>query len=205
MSLPSGERTRPEGLEEKVERAAEHVVRARLFFDVWYYLESAGNDPARLNALNQFSAYFRFDLHAHLIAFVVYIHGLFEKNGASINLNRLTRELKGTGRISEVDLREIDELLAQAAPIVKKVKSLRDKAIAHRTASTSYNDVFRSAEVTYKELSRLTELARDIVNRLLKSIKRKGERFHSSPLNDLEALVRVLAKSARTGEQGPNV
>jgi hypothetical protein len=182
-------------IEERIERAAQHVVRAQLFFEIWFYFESAGNIPVRLNALNQFANFFYFDSHAHLIAFIVYIYGLFEDRKDSINLNRLTRELRNINQVSKVHLIDLDYLFNQAAPIVKKVKYLRHNAIAHRTASKSYNDVFRLADTTYDELRELTEIALKIVNHLLRAVYRKEEHFHRLPLTDLDALVGALARS----------
>jgi hypothetical protein len=87
-------------VDERLEQAAKLVLRSRIFFDIWSYFESKDTRPAIIDTMNYFSDYFRFDPHAHFVAFIVHIAALFEKRRDSINLPDLARELKQSNLIS---------------------------------------------------------------------------------------------------------
>ena len=72
--------------------------------------------------MNRYPEFFHFDAHAHFVTFIVQIAALFEKRKDTINLPRLSNELKGA--ISDADERQVAALLNQALPLASKVKIL---------------------------------------------------------------------------------
>jgi hypothetical protein len=81
-------------IDHHLERAAQLVLPSRIFFDIWFYFEGKDTRPAIIDTMQQFSEFFRFDPHAHFVAFVVHIAALFEKRGRTISLPGLAKEME---------------------------------------------------------------------------------------------------------------
>jgi uncharacterized protein YfeS len=143
--------------------------------------------------MREYNEFFRFTPHAYLVAYVVYIAGMFDKRKDTINLIRLSQEMKAAHLIQGQTITEVDALLASVTPLVSKVTILRHNAFAHRSASISYDAAFKKAEVTADQLRDLTELALKIVNRLLLARGLKDEVFTSLPLEAAKAMMKALA------------
>lgn len=154
-------------LNERVDRVGQHIVRARLFLDLWFYFEEESSRREIIGIMEEYNEFFRFTPHAYLVSYVIYMAGVFDKSRGTISLEFLTREIKNAGRIKGVDFSIIDRLMIEAEPIVSKITTLRHKAIAHRSAHLSYNDVFKAAAVTPNQLRELTDVALKIANQLL--------------------------------------
>jgi hypothetical protein len=184
----------PLPLHERLDRAGQHVVRARLFFELWSYFEEDTTRAKIIETMQDYSEFFRFTPHAYLVAYVIYIAGMFDKRKDTISITRLASEMKTAGLIKGQQAEEIDALLAEAAPIAKKVTILRHKAFAHRSARIRYDDVFKMAAVTPGQLRELTELALKIVNRLLLAHGLNDQHFAPLPREDAERIMRALGK-----------
>jgi AbiU2 len=87
----------PLPLDERLETAAQLVLRARAFYDLWRFFEGAETRPAIINTMRLYSEFFRFDPHAHFVSFVVHVAALFDKRSDSINLPALANELAALG------------------------------------------------------------------------------------------------------------
>jgi AbiU2 len=184
-------------INERFEEAARLVLRSRIFFDIWSYFESEDTRPAIIDAMNCFSDYFRFDSHAHFVAFIVHIAALFEKRSDTINLPDLTKELKQSNLISAQAAANIDVLLRQAKELAPKVNILRSNLFAHRSANLSYDEAFKKAEVTPHQMRVLTELALKIVNHLLLARGLEEQFFYPSPREDAEAMLKTLKEAQK--------
>lgn len=179
-------------LDDRLERVAQHIVRARLFLELWYYFEEHNSRQLIIDTMQDYSEFFRFTPHAYFVSFTVYAAGVFETRSDTINLPSLVRETSGL--LNGTEASKMDSLMALAKPIARKVSILRNNAIAHRTARMSYDDVFNLASVTPPELRDLTDLALDIANRLLKSRGRKEQGFTELPCNDAAEMMAALAR-----------
>ncbi len=151
--------------------------------------------------MRRYSEFFRFDPHAHFVAFIVHIAALLEKRNDTINLPRLAKEVKESGLISTQEAAKVDALLGQAAPLASKATILRSNLFAHRSAALSYSEAFKKAVVTPNELRDLTDIALNIVNCLLVVRGRKGHVFNTLPLTDAEAMLKALAQHAAGNTQ----
>jgi hypothetical protein len=180
-------------LDERLYRAGQHVVRSRLYFDLWFYFEGAETRPNIIGTMREYNEFFRFTPHAYFVAYVMHIAGMFDNRKDTINLTRLAREMKAAHQIQGQAITEVDALLAQAAPVASKVTVLRHNAFAHRSASISHDGAFKKAAVTAVQLRDLTELSLKIVNRLLLARGLKDEVFTPLPLEAAEAMMRALA------------
>jgi hypothetical protein len=183
----------PLSLNERLCRAGQHIVRARLFFDLWFYFGGAETKPHIIETMREYNEFFRFTPHAYLVTYVVHIAAVFDKRRDTINLIRLAQEMKAARLIQGQTITEVDALLARAAPVISKVTILRHNAFAHLSASISYDAAFKKAKVTAVQLRDLTELALKIVNHLLLARGLKDEAFTSLPLEAAEAMMKALA------------
>jgi AbiU2 len=186
-------------IDERLERAAQIVIRCRIFYDIWIYFEGQNTHPAIDD--ERFSEFFRFDPHAHFVAFVVHIAALFEKRKDTINFRRLVKEMEQAGLISVQNAAEVDALLTRAQPFASKVTILRSNLFAHRSATLSYADAFKKAAVTAKQLCYLTNVALKIANRLLIVRGRNDQFFNALPANHADAILRVLSRSPAEGSK----
>lgn len=179
----------PLPLNEQLDRVSQHVIRARLFLDLWSYFESADTRPQIIETMRDYNEFFRFTPHAYLLSYVIYMAGVFDRRDDTISFRPLVREMKAAGHING----QVDALLSQAKPIADKVIILRHKAFAHRDAHISYNDVFKMADVMPVQLRDLTEVALKIANHLLRSRGLQDQHFTELPREAAEAMMKSLA------------
>jgi AbiU2 len=184
-------------IDERLERAAQLVLRSRIFLDIWFYFESKDTRPAIIDTLNCFSEFFRFDIHAHFVAFIVHIAALFEKREDTINLPGLATELKQSNLISAQAAADVGALLSQADKVAPKVCILRSNLFAHRSATLSYDGAFKKAAITPGEMRDLTEIALKIVNHLLLARGLRDCFFNELPRQDAEAILKTLREAQR--------
>jgi AbiU2 len=180
-------------LNDRLERAAHLIVRCRIFFDIWFYFEGKDTRPAISDTMRRFSEFFRYDPEAHFVSFLILIAALFDKERNTISIWHLEREARRS--IRTADAEEVCALLAQATPLATKVTFLRNKVVAHRSATISYDDAFEHADVTPDQLRDLTELALKIVNRLLRARGCANYFFDRRPLKHAAAMLKALAAS----------
>jgi hypothetical protein len=122
---------------------------------------------------------------------------MFDRTRGTISLTHLANEMKAARLIREEAIRELDALLAEAAPIASKVTVLRHYAFAHRSATVSYNAAFKKAAVTPTQLRELTEIALKIANRLLLARGLKDEVFTPLPLGAAKEMMKALASASK--------
>jgi hypothetical protein len=73
-------------IDDRIERAAQLILRSRIFFDIWVYFESNDTRLGLLDTMREFNEFFRFAPHAHFVAFVVTMAALFDKRPDTISL-----------------------------------------------------------------------------------------------------------------------
>jgi AbiU2 len=159
----------PLPLNQRLDHIGQHIVRARLFLDLWFYFEERVSRRKIIETMQKYSEFFIFTPHAYLVAYVIYMAGVFDKNRKTISLPLLVDEVKNAGQLKGQDAAAIDALLVKAKPLVAKVSILRNKAFAHRSAHISYNDVFKMAAVKPTQFRDLTDMALEIANCLRKA------------------------------------
>jgi hypothetical protein len=182
----------PLPLNERLDRIGQHVVRARLFLDLWFYFEERDSRRKIIETMREYNEFFRFTPHAYLIAYVIYMAGVFDKRRDTISLPPLVREVKAAGQLKGQDAATVDALLVEAKPIADKVLILRHKAFAHRSAHISYNDVFKMAAVKPNQLRDLTDMALNIANRLLLARGLQDQYFTELPRGAADAMMKTL-------------
>ncbi len=191
MTAPRGVRT-VLPINDRVDRAVQLVLRARIFFDIWFYFEAKETRAAILDTMQEYSEFFRFMPHAHQVAFIIAIGALFDKRADTISLPHLVREMTRNKRLSQQTQAEVHELLDKAKPLESKVTVLRHKAFAHRSARTSHDDVFKEAKVTASQMRDLTEIALQIANKLAEASGVSTGFFNELPREDATRMMQAL-------------
>jgi hypothetical protein len=181
-------------LNERLDRIGQHIVRGRLFFDLWFYFEERNSRGKIIETMLEYNEFFRFTPHAYFVTYVIYMAGVFDKRRDAISLAPLIREVKAAGTLNTNDAAIVDALLVEAKPVSDKVAILRHKAFAHRSAHISYNDVFKMAAVRPDQLRDLTEMALNIANRLLLARGLQDQHFTELPREAAEAMMKTLAR-----------
>ena len=182
-------------INDRVHRAVQLVLRARIFFDILFYFEAKDTRAAILNTMQEYSEFFRFMPHAHQVAFIVTIAALFDKRADTISLSQLVREMTRNKQLSQRTQAEVNELLDKAKPLEAKVIVLRHNAFAHRSARTSYDDVFKEAKVTAKQMRDLTEIALQIANKLAEATGVSTGFFNELPREDAARMMQTLIRA----------
>jgi hypothetical protein len=183
----------PLPLNQRLNRIGQHIVRARLFLDLWFYFEEQDSRRKIIDTMREYNEFFRFTPHAYLTTYVVYMAGVFEKSKDTISLITLIREMKAAGKLKAHDAAIVDGLLLKAKPIAGKVATLRNNAFAHRSAHISYDDVFKIADVLPDQLRELTDIALEIANQLLVARSLQKQDFSALPREAAEAMMKALA------------
>lgn len=182
----------PLPLNDRLDRIGQHIVRARLFLDLWFYFEGRDSRRKIIDTMREYNEFFRFTPHAFLVTYVIYMGGVFDKRRDTISLASLVRDVKAAGCLKTHDGATVDALLAQAKPVADKVAILRHKAFAHHNAHVSYNDVFKMAAINPDQLRDLTETALKIANQLLMACGLRDQHFTTLPREAAEAMMKAL-------------
>jgi AbiU2 len=183
----------PLPLNQRLDRIGQHIVRARLFLDLWFYFEAQESRRKIIHTMREYDEFFRFTPHAYLATYVIYMAGVFDKSRRTISLGPLIREVKTAGQLEARDAAIIDALLLKAKPIADKVATLRHNAFAHRSAQISYDDAFELAAVRPDQLRELTDIALEIANRLLLVRGLQDQHFNQEPRKAAESMMTALA------------
>jgi hypothetical protein len=188
----------PLSLNQRLALIGQHIVRARLFLDLWFYFEERGSRRQIIETVQEYNEFFRFTSHAYLVGYVIYVAGVFDKTRGTISFRHLVGEVKEGGQLKGQDAAAVDALLVEAEPVIDKVTTLRHEAFAHRSERISYDDVFKMAAVTPKQLRDLTDTALKIANRLLVARGLSEQDFTGLPQEDAEAMMTALGAKAST-------
>jgi hypothetical protein len=184
----------PLPLNQRLDRIGQHIVRARLFLDLWFYFEEQDSRRKIIDTMEEYNEFFRFTPHAYLVAYVIYMAGVFDKTTDTISFPHLVPEMKREGQLKDQDAKDVDALLVEAKPVVSKILILRHKALAHRSAHISYDDVFKMAAVRPDQLRDLTDVALKIANRLLIARGLQDQHFTELPREAAEAMMKALGE-----------
>ena len=186
----------PLPLDERLERVGHHILRARLFLDLWSYFEEEGSRSKIIETMDEYSDFFRFTPHAYFVAYVIYIAGVFDKDRLTISLINLINDAKAEGQLKGKEAATVTALLNdEAKPLADKVLKLRHNAFAHRSAHISYDDVFAMAAVTPGQLRDLTDVALRIANTLLQARGLPVQYFTELPKAHAEAMMKALQRT----------
>lgn len=178
-------------LEQKLDILVQLVLRARIFFDLWWIYESSQTRPKYLPAMNRYPEFFRFDSHAQEVAYTIYLCHIFEDDSKTLNIPNVVKEAKARG-LSAGYITVAEKALKDGLPIWKKLVIIRSNLFAHRSASLSYSGAFKKASITPNEIRRLAELGLEAINSLRTALAQKDYGFSALSGKDLKELLEEI-------------
>ena len=180
---------------DQLEIAGALVIRSRVFFDAWYLSAGFDGRSSHFDFWDEYWAFWRFNEHALLFAFIVHMAGLFETREDTVNLRQIWVTVKFDA--SEKEKQEAEKLLQDTSILTKAVMMLRNNAMAHRSASLSYNSAFDKAQVTPDQLRQLNGIAFELVNIMRSVVGLKKIELDYVAIGRLQALANVAAPSSK--------
>ncbi|MDH2406338.1 hypothetical protein QCM77_41675 [Bradyrhizobium sp. SSUT18] len=183
-------------IEQRLDRLGQHVVRARLFLDLWSYFELDDTRKHIIDTMRDYNEFFRFTPHAYLLTYCIYIAGAFEKRRDTTNFGALIRAMTSAGHLQGLQEEEVAALMLTAKSAAGKVAILRNNAFAHRTSAVSYNDVFDLAKVSAAELRELTDIALNLFNAMAAIRGVTKQHFTELPTRDAKSMMATLANNS---------
>jgi hypothetical protein len=182
-----------DSLAERLRIAGQLSVRAKIFYDIWRcYYDELNKENQFEYTVNLYTEFFRFDLHGHLIAFVVSYAALLEDRDDTINLCQLVRDVLEAVAMPTDDRILIEGLLDKVTSLRAPIMILRNNAFAHRSASLSYETAFKKAQVTPNELRGLSDDVLKVANRLLIACDLKDNIANTMAVSELREIVATL-------------
>ncbi|MET4328541.1 hypothetical protein ABIB80_004376 [Bradyrhizobium sp. i1.15.2] len=182
-------------IEQRLDRLGQHVVRARLFLDLWSYFELNDTRKHIIDTMRD-NEFFRFTPHAYLLTYCIYIAGAFEKRRDTTNFGALIRAMTSAGHLQGLQEEEVAALMLTAKSAAGKVAILRNNAFAHRTSAVSYNDVFDLAKVSPAELRELTDIALNLFNAMAAIRGVTKQHFTELPTREAKSMMATLANNS---------
>lgn len=171
--------------------AASRMARnAHTQFSLWRGLSSVDAHKAHRSVLNEYWEHLRFTKQAHLVASLVELNSLISKHRLTINLPNLLLELGKSG----FDVSEPQKMLSRVQGEAKKVETLRNNALAHRSKQQEYDDVFRAAAITPDEIRELIDTAVEIVSLSLSVLDEDRPITSELPSQSLDRMLTALRR-----------
>jgi AbiU2 len=177
-------------LDTRLEVLTQQIVRARIYYDLWWLVTGSPSRELIIDQLNQFSDFFRFDNHAHFVSLIVHCTTVWDKNPNAISLPKLAGEILEPQRFSDHNATrlKISELEKGAAGLLK----IRHNAVAHRNAVMDYAGVFEQANVIPDQIPTMLTEWLEVTNLLRQLKEMQPQCFRETPLCDFQKLILKL-------------
>ena len=134
---------------------------ARANFRVWRTLDLSKGDRKRLNAMNDgtYVDFFHVAIWGTQALAFLSLRKLFDRRKDALRLRDIVRDL------NDNDLtRDVDELYKKHGEVIKKIKRIRDKSVAHNNKCMDQRSLFDEVGITPNEMERLIEDVCRILN-----------------------------------------
>jgi hypothetical protein len=178
--------------DEKLDRAANRIIRSRAFFDIYWFCASKETRSLYINIMNFYPDFFRFLENANFIACATYMGALCEKRADTINLHSLAEEMKrqdlnSVGEEAIKCLTENDDLLC-------KIAQLRNNVFVHLNAKLPVHEHYRRIGITPDQLKKATDIAFGILNSMRRAMNKPEIFVRNTPAYDLRAILKALGE-----------
>ena len=181
-----------------VEELQHSVQTAALNFNIWWVYKSEATRPKYINELNRYPLFFQTSIHAHFVALLIALYGLYETRKDTYNIPDLLKKLRADSMLPTDTLDSIQLIYDRAKPIWVKVSILRNDAFGHRSKAHTVEDVFKSAGVSPNELKLLVELTEELLNEVTLHL---FDATHAFNLDGTRDTVRMLEDLRRLYEK----
>jgi len=178
---------------------------AALNYDIWWVYKSKDTRPGYDKTMRRYWPFFKTSIHAHFVALLVALYGLYETRPDTFNIPSLLCKLRKEKVLSDVTLQSLDQICNEAKPLWKKVCILRNNAFAHRSFKQTIQAVFKKADATPRQLRDLLEVSKRLLNELTDGLGKSTPAFdvdsREATLRSLEDLKYAQEKRKAEEEQ----
>ena len=179
-------------VKDRIERAEELAHRARVHLDLWVALTLKSAVDPFIDELDQYDDFFRFTQAAHEAVFINRITSLLQPDKSAENIPGLINDASRQKIISPEVTHECRSAVAAANPMFRKVKLIRDNAMAHQHRYRKQPDVYIEAQVSLDGMVGLSDQVVAITGALMEAIGRRPRVVYSNPVGSLERMLSAL-------------
>jgi hypothetical protein len=148
-------------------KEATHILHtAEDCWQAWWFYMGEDTDSEFAYAFALYPWVVETEVHAHFVATLMALGKLYDDSPDAVSMACLFREARAQESVS-------DDLLAatrldrkKAEAIWKKLRRIRNKNVAHRTAVEQFEAVFSQADIKYAEVEELVDLSRKVLNKI---------------------------------------
>ena len=186
---------KPLSVERQLEIVTQQIIRAKIFYDIWWLYVGSESRPQIIETLDNFSEFFRFDEHAHFVSMIVHCAVVWDKRRDAVSLPSVAKSILDPRRNG--DQKVLLDKIESYRPVAERLRTIRDKAIAHRSIELDYADAFKKAGVIPDCISTALHNWLDAVNALRTEKGMNTAVFAELPLEHARELIYALG--------GPNL
>ena len=174
----------------QIEIVTQQIIRARIYYDIWWFYKGHETRPDVVEVMEDYSEFLRFDEHAHFVSMIVHSCCIWDKGSKVVSLLQLGRSLLDTKRLTSDKV--LWESFESCADQFAGLKTIRDKAIAHRSQSLDYDKAFKVAGIIPDSIKLMLMESLRLVNILRVKAGMDEAEFASYPLHHIMGLVSKL-------------
>ena len=164
----------PKPIEHHIAELRHGLHCAALNYEIWWAYKEKNSRQKYAGTMNQYTPFFQTGIHAHFVAYVMAMYGLYEKRKDTVNIPRLIEAVKKSGKLNQEDLAETEKRFRELKPIWVKVGILRNNVFGHRSEHVDAAAAFKQANTTPNELMRFIESTRQLLNVVTKAWDKTG-------------------------------
>jgi len=180
------------GVKDRIERAEELAHRARVHLDLWVALTLKSAVDPFIDELDEYDDFFRFTQAAHESVFINRITSLLQPDKSAENIPGLIKDASRQTVINPEVAHECRSALAIINPMFRKVKLIRDNAMAHQHRYRKQPDIYIEAQVTLNGMVDLSDQVLSITGVMMQAIGRSPRTVYSNPVGSLERMLTAL-------------
>lgn len=174
-------------LEERVTAVCREASLARRHFQVFRVYSDPESRGRLFPTMERYPDFVRLDEQAHRDLAILRATSLFDTKEHTTHLFDLLAEVKARGTSPGL-VRDIEAAIMELEAAVKKVRIIRHHAIAHRSASLTYDGAFKLARMTVDELGQLVGSAEAVAIALARAVGLEPDSMASAAPDDLHRL-----------------
>lgn len=176
-------------IDRRVRRIEELSFRARIFLNLWVGLHLDTALAPYDRSLDEFDDFWRFSRTAYQSTFLIRITNLFHRHKQTENFPSLIWDARKLGAISRTVADACSVSLESLNDPAKRVKLIRDRAMAHQHRVLAQNEVFSEAQISLNLMTELSDGAIDLAGMLVDGCGLQPHVFQTDPSDSLRKLL----------------
>jgi hypothetical protein len=179
-------------VEDRIIRAEELAHRARVFLDIWVAMTLDTAVEPFTDVLDEYDEFFRFTRVAHEATFISRITNLLQPHKSAENLPALINDASRREVITADVVHRCRAALVECDPMFRKVKLIRDNAMAHQHRYRQQTEIYIEAQVTLDGMVELSDQVILVTGDLMEAIGLRRRIVLTNPVAALERMLSML-------------